>query len=110
MVVTGRAREAELEAAAGALLAYHLGGRQTDDVLLSQIQATWVKYEALEQEVKERLLQAGRSKQAVRAEFTRQEREGLNRQMQATMDRHLAGWRSWLDGHAGQEDSLDRDH
>jgi hypothetical protein len=33
------AERAELEAAAGALLAYHLGGRRTDDALLAQIQA-----------------------------------------------------------------------
>src|SRR5262245_31982110 len=39
----GAADRAELEAAAGALLAYHLGGRQTDDVLLGQIQAAWVE-------------------------------------------------------------------
>ena len=36
------ADRAELEAAADALLAYHLGGRQTDDALLAEIQAAWV--------------------------------------------------------------------
>ena len=105
----GASDRAELEAAAGALLTYHLGGRQTDDVLLRQIQAAWVEYEEFQQEVQERLLQAGRGKQAVRAAFTRQEREGLSRQMQATMERYLAGWRSWLDWHAGQDGSPDRD-
>jgi hypothetical protein len=106
----GASDRAELAAAAGALLAYHLGGRQTDDVLLGQVQAAWVEYEALQQQVQERLLQAGRSKQAVRAVLTRQERERLSRQAQATMDRYLAGWRSWLDRHAGQDGSPDRDH
>ena len=106
----GASDRAELAAAAGALLAYHLGGRQTDDVLLGQIQAAWVEYEALKQEVQERLLQAGRGKQAVRAAFTRQEREGLIRQQRAAMDRYLAGWGSWLDWHAGQDSSPDRDH
>jgi hypothetical protein len=106
---SGASDRAELEVAAGALLVYHLGGRQTDEVLLGQIQAAWVEYEALQQEVQQRLLQAGRSRQAVRAAFTRQEREGLSRQMQATMDRYLAGWRSWLDWHAGQDGSPDRD-
>jgi len=91
---------------------YALGDQQTGTAvaLLGQIQAAWVEYEALKQEVQERLLQAGRSKQAVRAAFTRQEREGLSRQMQATMDRYLAGWRSWLDWRAGQDGSPDRDH
>jgi hypothetical protein len=103
----GASDRAELEAAAGALLAYHLSGRQTDDVLLGQIQAAWVEYEALQQEVQERLLQAGRSKQAVRAAFTRQQRVELARQQRAAMDRYLAGWRGWLDRHAEQGGSPD---
>jgi hypothetical protein len=37
----GAADRAELEAALGALQAYHLGGRQTDDALLGEIQAAW---------------------------------------------------------------------
>jgi hypothetical protein len=41
----GVADRAELEAATGALLAYHLRGRQTDDVLLAEIQAAWVEVE-----------------------------------------------------------------
>ncbi len=54
------AEQAELKAAAGALLTYHLGGRRTDDALLGQIQAAWVEYEALRQEQQERvLLQSG---------------------------------------------------
>jgi hypothetical protein len=40
-------RRVELGAAAGALLAYHLGGRQTDDALLAEIQAAWAEYEVL---------------------------------------------------------------
>jgi hypothetical protein len=106
----GAADRAELAAAAGALLAYHLGGRQTDDALLGEIQAAWVKYEALKQELQERLLlQVGRGKQAVRAEFSRQQRAELGRRMQAAMDRYLAGWRGWLDRHAEQDGSPDRD-
>jgi hypothetical protein len=51
-----------------------------------------VEYEALRQEQQERvLLQVGRGRQAARAEFSRQERVGLGRQLQATMDRYLAG-------------------
>jgi hypothetical protein len=96
----GAADRAELAAATGALLAYHLGGRQTDDVLLGQIQAAWVEVEALRQEQQDRLLlQAGRGKQAARAEFARQQLVGLVRQQQAAMDRYLAGWRSWFDRH-----------
>jgi len=61
------AEQAELKAAAGALLTYHLGGRRTDDALLGQIQAAWVEYEALRQEQQERvLLQVGRGRQAAR--------------------------------------------
>jgi hypothetical protein len=57
----GAADRSELEAAAGALLAYHLGGRQTNDVLLGETQAAWVEVEALRQEQQERvLLQVGR--------------------------------------------------
>jgi hypothetical protein len=106
----GVADRVELEAAATALLAYHLGGRQTDDALLGQIQAAWVEYEALRQEQQERLLlQAGRGKQALRAEFTRQEWVALGRGQRAAMDRYRAGWRSWLDRHAEQDGSPDRD-
>ena len=61
------AERAELEAAAGALLTYHLGGQRTDDALLAQIQAAWVEYEALRQEQQECvLLQVGRGRQAAR--------------------------------------------
>jgi hypothetical protein len=106
----GAADRAELQAATGALLAYHLGGRQTDDALLGQIQAAWAEYEALRQEQQERvLLQVGRGRQAVRAEFTRQEQVELVRQQQAAMDRYLAGWRGWFDRHAEQDGSPDGD-
>jgi hypothetical protein len=104
----GVADPAELEAATGALLAYHLRGRQTDDALLGVIQAAWVEYETLRQEQQERLLlQAGLGKHAVRAELSREERGELGRQQQA-MDRYLAGWRGWFDRHAKQDGSPDR--
>jgi hypothetical protein len=52
---------------------------------------------------------AGRAWQASGAgEFSRQERVGLGRRLQAAMDRHLAGWRSWFDRHAGQDAPPDR--
>jgi hypothetical protein len=106
----GAADRAELEAAAGALLAYHLGGRQTNDALLGETQAAWVEVEALSQEQQERvLLQVGRGRQAVRAEISRQQRAELHRRMQAAMGRYLAGWRRWLDRHAEQGRSPDRD-
>ncbi|HEY3023889.1 MAG TPA: hypothetical protein VGK11_09665 [Actinomycetota bacterium] len=31
------------------------------------------------------------------------------RQMQAAMDRYLAGWRGWFDRHVEQDASTDRD-
>jgi hypothetical protein len=105
----GAADRAELEAALGALLAYHLGGRQTDDELLGEIQAAWDAYEARRQEQQERLLlEVERDRHAVRAEFIRQERVEFGRQQQA-MDRYLAGWRRWLDRHAEQGGSPDHD-
>jgi hypothetical protein len=96
------ADRAELAAAAGALLAYHLGGRQTDDALLGEIQAAWVDYETTGAQRKDRMLgQAARGEPPARAEIGRRER--------AAMDRYLAGWRCWFDRHAGQGGSPDRD-
>jgi hypothetical protein len=92
----------ELEAAAGALLAYHVGGRQTDDVLLGQIQAAWGEYEALGEQRKDQMLErVARGQPPSRKKISRQER--------AAMDRYLAGWRGWLDRHAEQDGSPDRD-
>jgi hypothetical protein len=96
------ADQAELEAAAGALLAYHLGGRQTDDALLGEIQAAWVDYEAVGAERKDRMLgRVARGEPPSRKESSRQER--------AAMDRYLAGWRGWFDRHVEQDGSPDRD-
>jgi hypothetical protein len=62
------ADRAELAAAAGALLAYHLGGRQTDDALLGEIQAAWVDYETTGAQRKDRMLgQAARGEPPARA-------------------------------------------
>ena len=95
----GVADRADLEAAAGALLAYHLAGRQTDDVLLGEIQAAWVEYEALGEERRERLLIQG--ERGVRAHRSHQER--------VAMDRYLAGWRRWFDRHTDLDGLPDRD-
>jgi hypothetical protein len=98
----GVADRAELAAAAGALLAYHLGGRQTDDALLREIQAAWVEYETVGEDRKDRALgQVARGQPPSRVEIGRQER--------AAMDRYLAGWRRWFDRHAEQDGSPDRD-
>ena len=84
---------AELVAAAGALLAYHLGGRQTDDALLGEIQAAWVEYEALgEQRMDQRFGRVARGVPPLPKEISDQER--------AAMDRYVAGWRAWFDRHA----------
>ncbi len=86
-------QRAELAAAAGALLAYHLGGRQTDDALLDQIQATWVEYEALgEQRMDQRLGRVARGVPPLPKEISDQQR--------AAMDRYVAGWRAWFERHA----------
>jgi hypothetical protein len=96
------ADRAELAAAAGALLAYHLGGRQTEDALLGEIQAAWVDYEAIGAERKDQMLgRVARGEPPSRAEIGRRER--------AAMDRYLAGWRGWFDRHAEQDGSPDRD-
>ena len=92
---------AELAAAAGALLAYHLGGRQTDDVLLDEIQAAWVEYEILgEQRRDQRFGLVARGQPPSAKEISDQER--------AAMDRFVAGWRAWFDRHA-PHGSPDRD-
>jgi hypothetical protein len=95
------ADRAELAAAADALLAYHLGGRQTEDALLAEIQAAWVAYEAVGADRRDQALgQAG---------GRRRSRGELDRQGRAAMDRYLAGWRGWLDRRAGQDARHGRD-
>jgi hypothetical protein len=84
------ASRAELEATAAALLAYYLGGRQTDDALLAEAQAA---YAALEEDVRassavfaERGMRAAsRYAKAHRAEAA------------AAMARYLTAWRRWVD-------------
>lgn len=95
------ADRAELEAAADALLAYHLGGRQTDDALLAEIQAAWVAYEAVGAERRDRALG--------RVGGGRPPRRELDRQGRAAMDRYLAGWRGWLDRRTEQDAGRGRD-
>jgi hypothetical protein len=93
---------AELAAAAGALLAYHLRGRQTDDALLAEIQAAWVKYETFgEQRMDQRLGPVARGQPRSPKEISDQER--------AAMDRYVGGWRAWFERHAQQDSSPDRD-
>ncbi len=102
LATAGAADRAELAAAAGALLAYHLGGRQTDDVLLGQIQAAWGQYEALGEQRKERMLgRVARGAAPSPKEITHEER--------AAMDRYVAGWRAWFDRHAQQDGAPNRD-
>jgi hypothetical protein len=95
------ADRAEPAAAAEALLAYHLGGRQTDDALLAEIQAAWVAYEAVGAECTDRALGRAAGGQLPRGE--------LDRQGRAAMDRYLAGWRGWLDRRAEQDALRGRD-
>jgi hypothetical protein len=96
------ADRAELAVAAGALLAYHLGGRQTDDALLDQIQAAWAEYEALGEQRMDRMLgRVARGAPPSPKELTREER--------VAMDRYVAGWRAWFDRHAQQDGAPDRD-
>jgi hypothetical protein len=95
------ADRADLEAAADALLAYHLGGRQTDDALLAEIQAAWVAYETVGAERRDRALR--------RVAGGRPPRRELDRQGRAAMDRYLAGWRGWLDRRTEQDAGRGRD-
>jgi hypothetical protein len=95
------ADRAELEAAADALVAYHLGGRQTDDALLAEIQAAWVAYEAVGAERRDRALG--------RVAGSRPLRRELDRQGRAAMDRYLSGWRGWLDRRTEQDAGRGRD-
>jgi hypothetical protein len=89
------ADRAELDAAAEVLLAYHLGGRQTEDALLAEIQAAWVAYEAIGAERKDQALGPAGGRRRSRGE--------LDRLQRAAMDRYLAGWRGWLDRRAGED-------
>ena len=91
----------ELEAAADALVAYHLGGRQTDDALLAEIQAAWVAYETVGADRRDRALG--------RVAGGRPRRGELDRQGPAAMERYLAGWRGWLDRRTEQDAERGRD-
>jgi hypothetical protein len=101
MIAGVTADRAELEAVADVLLAYHLGGRQTDDALLAEIQAAWVAYEAVAAERRDRALG--------RVAGGRPPRRELDRQGRAAMDRYLAGWRGWLARRTEQDAGRGRD-
>jgi hypothetical protein len=82
------ADQAELAAAADALLTYHLRGRQTDDALLGEIQAAWVDYEAIGAERKDRMLgQVGRGQPPARVEIIGQEQAAMDRRAREGAER-----------------------
>jgi hypothetical protein len=86
-------KQAELEAAADALIAYYLAGRRTDDELLGEVLAVWAEWEELHEHAWQRLAQGGvlRGRRAARA---------LEGDEQAVRERYLGAWRRWLDRQA----------
>jgi hypothetical protein len=88
-----RVDRAELEAAADALIAYYLAGRQTDDELLREVLAVWAEWEEVNEQAWQRLAQRGllREHRALRA---------LEGEDQAVRERYQVAWRRWLDQQA----------
>jgi plasmid stabilization system protein ParE len=84
---------AELDAAVGALIGYHLAGRWTDDELLAQVDAAWVAYEDLIEQQLERAVDRKRVGRG-RADPTVEER------VQVAADRYRVAWRRWFDRRA----------
>jgi hypothetical protein len=101
------ADRAELAAAAGVLLAYHLGGRQTDDALLAEIQAAWVEYEALgEQRMDRTLGRVARGAAPSPKELTRRWRRG--RRVRRRLHPRAPGWYLAGGRHGARMDRLAR--
>jgi hypothetical protein len=86
----GGADPGELEAAAGALLGYYLGGRRTDDALLGEVEVAWAEYEELTEQQLERAMDRRR---------VGRRRAGpmVDERVQAAADRYRAAWRRWFD-------------
>jgi len=90
------ADRAEVEAAAGALAEYYLGGRRTDDGLLQQVEAAWAKVEELESRQRD---------EAAGGLLRRRNWERMalsDEQEDEAVDRYVAAWRRWLDRQAQQ--------
>ena len=98
------ADEAELAAAAAALIGFYLAGRRTDDKLLGEVEAAWAEYEELTEQQGDRGVEPGR--------FGRRRAEPMiDQRFEAAADRYRAAWRRWLDrrtGHASSAGSGDR--
>jgi hypothetical protein len=83
----------ELEAAAGALLGYHLAGRQTDDELLDEVQIAWAEYEELTEQLRSPAMERG-------MRGVRRADPATGSRLQAAADHYRAAWRRWLDRQA----------
>jgi hypothetical protein len=97
------ADRAELEAAAGALAGYYLGGRRTDDGLLQQVEAAWTEVEELE---------ARQRDEVAGSMLRRRNWERLllsDEQEDQAADRYVAAWRRWLDRQVQQGASAGSD-
>jgi hypothetical protein len=84
----------DLEAAAEALVGYHLAGRRTDDALLGEVLAAWAAVEELEQPSRKQFVvwDWRRKRPTVDA------KDGAG---SASRERYLTAWRRWLDRRAG---------
>jgi hypothetical protein len=90
----GGVDRAEVEAAAAALLGYHLAGRRTDDELLGEVVALWAEHMAW----------MHRDDPAAGRRLRRREVDGLLLELDAEIGsfvaRYLVAWRRWFDRQA----------
>jgi hypothetical protein len=86
----GGADPGELEAAAGALVGYYLGGRRTDDELLDEVEAAWAEYEELTEQQLERAMDRKRVGRGRAGPM-------VDERVQAAADRYRTAWRRWFD-------------
>jgi hypothetical protein len=84
------ASRAELQAAAGALLGYFLGSRQTDDVVLAETQAAYATHEQWLQDDTAVFAEDGRRQ-------ARRHRKASRQEQIAALRRYAAAWRRWFD-------------
>jgi hypothetical protein len=89
------ANRAELEAAADALLAYSLGGRQTDDELLGAVLALWDESEDSMVHAHDRLVQQGITSR-------RAQERAIVAEAEAWRQRYRLAWRRWFHRQAEQ--------
>jgi hypothetical protein len=92
----------ELEATADALLAYYLGGRQTNDALLAATQAAYAAHE--EELQAHTTVLAEQGLRAAKRHDKASRQQGIG-----TLRRYVTTWRGWLDQAQGQQAPMPAD-